>query len=220
MIVSAVTGLALGILMWFVSCMVVEYIDGRTWKKVYKKDVLMNRGRIAAVFTFVMLGLIYSLVFFHYGYYMTKIVRYLMLIFAVLTIAYIDWKKRIIPNVVLAGLLIFRTIWLIVEIFIYSYATVDILLGSFGGLVIGVLLFLIAYFVSRKGIGLGDVKFVGVIGYFTGISVLYGILVISLFLIVCYSMVQLLRKKVTWKDSIAFGPFLAVGTIFALLAGI
>ena len=69
------------------------------------------------------------------------------------------------------------------------------------------------HYISKKGIGMGDVKLISVIGFYTGTAVLYAIIVFSLIACIVYSLIQMARKKVTAKSFVAFGPFVAIGTI-------
>ena len=84
---------------------------------------------------------------------------------------------------------------------------------------VGLILFLIAYFLSRKSIGLGDVKLAAVLGWYLGLALIWWDLVVGLFLAGLYSVVQLVRKKLNLKDSIPLVPFLAAGTILVVLLG-
>ena len=44
-------------------------------------------------------------------------------------------------------------------------------------------------------------------------------MLLSLILSALYGGIQVIRKKKSMKDEIAFGPFLAVGTLIVLLIG-
>ena len=71
---------------------------------------------------------------------------------------------------------------------------------------------LAAWFLSRKSIGMGDVKLAAVIGWYLGGSLIWFDLVVCLSLSAIFSIVQLLRKKLTMKDSIPLARFFS-GTI-------
>ena len=86
-------------------------------------------------------------------------------------------------------------------------------------MLVGLILFLLAYVLSRKSIGLGDVKLAAVLGWYLGLSLIWWDLVAGLLLAGIYSVVQLARKKLSMKDSIPLVPFLAAGTILILLLG-
>ena len=99
----------------------------------------------------------------------------------------------------------------------------DRLLETLPSVVLGVifcaLCFGAGYVLSRKAMGAGDVKLSLVMGlYLTGAYVV-GAIVYGCLAGAAYSITQLLRKKVTRKDSIPFVPFLYTGLIIRLLVG-
>ena len=79
--------------------------------------------------------------------------------------------------------------------------------------------FLTAYVISRRAVGMGDVKLVAVIGTYLGFRVNYFVMLAALVLSAVYGGGMVLRKKKGMKDEIAFGPFVAVGTLMVLLIG-
>ncbi|MCM1161039.1 MAG: A24 family peptidase [Roseburia sp.] len=188
------------------------------WILGYKTYI--KEKKIWRLLLYICIGAAAGAVFHVYGWLPSKVVRYLILIYGMLLIAHIDYKNHIIPNQLLLCLLGIRFVLLIIELISYSNAVIELLSSAFGGMFIGFFIFLIAYYISKKGIGMGDVKLIAVIGFYTGASVLYGIMIISLLCCVVYSVVQLIRRKLTTKDFVAFGPFVAIGTVLALFLGI
>lgn len=157
--------------------------------------------------------------FCKYGYHWTKILRYLCLTGFMLFLAVIDHKKSIVPNRLLAVMMVIRAVLLVIEIAAYPVYWKEKIISAAGGMLAGLILFLLAYFLSRKSIGLGDVKLVAVLGWYLGLSLIWWDLVAGLLLAGIYSVVQLARKKLSMKDSIPLVPFLAAGTILILLLG-
>ena len=94
-----------------------------------------------------------------------------------------------------------------------------ILSALIGMALIGIFFFIV-WVLSRKGLGAGDVKLMAVLGYWVGFSVAIGIILIALILTVVVGLVQVVRKKMSLRDALPMGPFLAVGTIVALALGI
>lgn len=75
------------------------------------------------------------------------------------------------------------------------------------------------YFSLRKirGLGLGDVKFIGAAGIwigFSGIPIL--LLIASLTAILSAGIMRLAGRTMTSQTAMPFGPFLAIGLLFAL----
>jgi leader peptidase (prepilin peptidase)/N-methyltransferase len=74
------------------------------------------------------------------------------------------------------------------------------------------------YFAFRKiqGLGLGDVKFLAAAGLWTGVAGLPLLLMVAaLTALACTGVMQLAGRQLTGQTSISFGPFLAIGLVFA-----
>lgn len=130
-----------------------------------------------------------------------------------------DYWECIVPNRIILlcvscclieiGLQYVHASGIIVEIFPSMILGFLFSLFSFGG----------AYLISRGQIGEGDVKLALVLGIFiTGNyvvrTVFYGCCISAFF-----SIVQLLRNKITRKDEIPFVPFLYMGMIITYIVG-
>lgn len=133
--------------------------------------------------------------------------------------AVIDHEKSIVPNKLLVAMLVIRAVLLVIEVAVYPVYWKEKMISAVGGMLVGLILFLLAYVLSRKSIGLGDVKLAAVLGWYLGLSLIWWDLVAGLLLAGIYSVVQLARKKLSMKDSIPLVPFLATGTILILLLG-
>jgi leader peptidase (prepilin peptidase)/N-methyltransferase len=89
------------------------------------------------------------------------------------------------------------------------------------GIAIGGIFWLLqrSYFAFRKihGLGLGDVKFLGVAGIWIGFSGIPTLLLVaSLTALTAAGVIRLAGRPLTGQTSIPFGPFLAIGLLFAL----
>jgi len=84
---------------------------------------------------------------------------------------------------------------------------------------IGLVLFLLILFVSRGGMGWGDVKMAALMGLVLG----YPLIFVALFLAVVFggliAVLLLVFKMKGRKQGIPFGPFLALGAVITLLWG-
>lgn len=157
--------------------------------------------------------------FVQYGYHWIKIIRYLGLIACLVILAVVDLRSRVVPNRVLICMFTIRALLLAGEIVLFSDYWKEVLISAAGGAVTGFLIFLFTYLFARKGIGLGDVKLMGVLGWYLGASLIWWDIVFCMMLAAVYSIIQLLRKKIRLKDSIPMVPFFSVGTILLLLLG-
>ncbi len=142
-------------------------------------------------------------------------VNYLALlsVFTSLLVIFVaDLKYQIIPDEMLISSFIGITLLLFIKarfyhISIYDNVWAAIVAATFFGLI---------YLVTKgRGMGLGDVKLVGVLGFLLGwpqtlVGIYAGFLTGALF-----SIILVLRSHKKWRDKIAFGPFLVLGAIIA-----
>lgn len=154
-----------------------------------------------------------------YGYHILKIVRYWIIMYALLLLSFLDFKKQIIPNRALAALLGVRTILLLMDCLVFPEVWLELLISSFAGLMGGGLLFLVAGLIARKGIGMGDIKLIAVLGYYLGFQVLMSDMVISLFFTVIGGVANLVLRKASMRSEMPFVPFVAAGTVITILLG-
>lgn len=89
------------------------------------------------------------------------------------------------------------------------------------GVAIGAVFWLLRrlYFTFRKiqGLGLGDVKFLAGAGIWVGIAgVPMLLMAAALTALACVGVMQLAGRQLTGQTSMPFGPFLAIGLLFAL----
>jgi len=139
-----------------------------------------------------------------------------ILIFAVIAAA-CDLKTRRIPN---ALMIYMFGIWvLLVAVFLFANTenTVIMLTDSVFGLLFGGGLFIAVYFISRQGLGGGDVKFMAIAGLYLGLgstisSILYGTVLAA-----ATGIVLILLKKITRKDKMPLAPFLLAGIVITIL---
>lgn len=154
-----------------------------------------------------------------YGYHVLKISRYWILMYALLLLAILDCEKRIIPNRALLVLLGIRMILLVLDCICFPELWKEVLMSSLGGMIGGGGLFLIAGILARKGMGMGDIKMIAVVGFYLGFQLLMSDLVISLFLTVLGGIFNLAVRKKPLHSAMPFAPFVAVGTWITILLG-
>ena len=84
---------------------------------------------------------------------------------------------------------------------------------------IGFAIFLLLAIVSRGGMGWGDVKLAALIGLATGFPLVFFSIVLGAVLGGIVAVAMVIAKKRTFKETLPFGPFLAVATMVTLLWG-
>lgn len=148
--------------------------------------------------------------------------EYLLLLLMLIAMSFFcttDLLERVVPNKIL---ILFVLIFLVrfgfegVQNF---YNFIAFIPAVVLGVVFCALSFGSCYLIARGSMGAGDVKLALVMGlYLTGqyvvAAILYGCVISAVF-----SIIQLLRHKLTRKDAIPFVPFLYIGVIIKYLLG-
>ena len=148
-----------------------------------------------------------------------RALRYDLLLAALAVIAWIDRRSKRIPNSILLAMIPIRLIFLALEWILYPDMGLAMFISSVMGALIGGGLFLLCYFLTRGGIGMGDVKLFAVVGLYVGSGVVMTMVFLSVVASAVYSIIQLLRKKTKLKDEIPFAPFIWIGLILAMAIG-
>jgi leader peptidase (prepilin peptidase)/N-methyltransferase len=156
-------------------------------------------------------GTLFAFLFWRYGltFEFPLIAFYTCIL---LVLAVIDLNHKLILNVIVYPA---AAIALIISFFLPEF---DIYKGILGG-AIGFAILMIPALVSRTGMGWGDVKMAGLIGLMTGYPRVFVGLLGGIILGGVSAVILIILKKKTRKDTIPFGPFLALGAFWALIYG-
>lgn len=141
--------------------------------------------------------------------YYLKLLRFIIIFSSLVLLSYIDIKKRIIPDKIIFSLIIPG---IFLNLLISDICIKDMILGFLFG---GGSLFLISFILG--GIGGGDIKFMAIMGLYIGLNSTVKALTISFIVSGFISIFLILFKIKSYKDSIAFGPFLSIGILLALV---
>jgi leader peptidase (prepilin peptidase) / N-methyltransferase len=137
-----------------------------------------------------------------------------------LTISVIDLEHGLILNVLVFPGIIIALILSALATFTHLVDFAPSLAGSGIGGAVGFGLFLLIALLSRGGMGLGDVKMAALLGVMLGFPLIF----VGIFLaIISGGLVAiglLITRKKGRKQTIPFGPFLAIGGFAALLWGL
>lgn len=192
-------------------------------KKIFSKDILEKekRPKPSYILMITMAILYIALVYFcgiHGTFYENlNLIKFALLIPMLLSALVIDYRLQIIPNRL--NLTMFEIGLLLT--FLYGIVNIniaiDMLLGMLAGAGIFLLITLIGGLIAGKeAMGFGDVKLMGALGLYFGLS---GIIVISLiaFLIGAIVSIILLATKIKkTSEYIPFGPFIVISAIIVL----
>lgn len=129
-----------------------------------------------------------------------------------------DLKTRRIPNKFILFGLIFRFVILFLEL-LFKKDT-NPLASLFSEFVVAVALLLASILCAlciKNSIGFGDMKLFVVMAFLLGSLGVWSAIFVSLLMIFLVAVFLLLTKKKTRKDSVPFGPAIAVGTYISIL---
>lgn len=173
---------------------------------------------LAAVTGILIICLTAEFVLFQYS--MLKVLRYLLLVFCLAAIAWIDYQSRKIPNRILGVMVLVRTFILIAECVAYREVWMSILISVFLGMIFAGGMFMLCYLISRGGVGAGDVKLFAVLGYYMGSGAVFSVTFLTVLTAALFSVVALLAQKVNLKKEIPFAPFVFLGTVLTMALGV
>jgi leader peptidase (prepilin peptidase)/N-methyltransferase len=167
--------------------------------------------RVRYLLVELLTGAVFAALFYHFGP-TPALVKYLFLAGVLLAAAFIDLEHYLIPNrLVLAGL---------AGAVILGFVARDVdLWSALAGGAAGAGFWAVVAVISKGGVGGGDVKLAGVAGFFVG----WPSIALALFLTVAAgglaAAVLLLLKIKGRKDPMPLAPFIAAGTLAAILWG-
>jgi len=128
-------------------------------------------------------------------------------------------NKVVYPSMVVALLLsLLPQSWLTQTIWLTQVIKPGIASAALGG-GIGFALFLLIAIVSRGGMGWGDVKLAALIGLATGFPLVLLAIIMGAILGAIAAVALMIVKKRKFKQTIPFGPFLALAAMVTLLWG-
>lgn len=128
----------------------------------------------------------------------------------------IDFQKKIIPNAVVGTGFVLRAALLCFECFVCPGNIRTAFLNAAAGFAFGLLLLLLLSFITRHGIGYGDVKLFAWIGFSMGFADTYSILFYSALSAAVAGIWLMFVKKKDRKMELPFGPFVYIGAYLVM----
>jgi leader peptidase (prepilin peptidase)/N-methyltransferase len=163
-------------------------------------------------------GLILALLYWHYGLSAELgVLAFYACLFIIIFV--IDLEHGLILNkVVYPGMVVALLLALLPGSWLTQWIIAGVANAALGGAIGFVILFLIAL-VSRGGMGWGDVKLAALIGLATGFPLVFFSLIMGAILGGIVAVSLMIAKKKTRRETIPFGPFLALAAMITLLWG-
>ena len=216
--IAAILGLFIGEFVNWANKRLPEY------KKVFSKEFFTEK-RLEFKPNYILMLLtafIYVTLIYIFGIGETIIanldlIKYMILTPMLLSVFVIDYKIQIIPN------RLNLTLFEIGIIFAFLYGlsdvaiTINMLLGMLAGGGIFLLITLVGgIFYGKEAMGFGDVKLMGALGLFFGLSNIIAITLMSFLIGAVLSIILLLTKIKKTSEYIPFGPFIVIGTFISM----
>ena len=141
------------------------------------------------------------------------LIKYIILTPLLLSAFITDYKLQIIPNRL--NLTIFETG--LIFAFLYGLSDVAITLNMLLGMLAGAGIFLLitlagGLFYGKEAMGFGDVKLMGALGLYFGLSNIIIITLLSFLIDAILSIILLVSKIKKSNEYIPFGPFIVIAT--------
>jgi leader peptidase (prepilin peptidase)/N-methyltransferase len=161
-------------------------------------------------------GLLMILMLLRFGLSI-NFVKYSLLTLILIPVTFIDIDEKIIPNwLTFSGLIGGVTITLIFQIELWLFMLQGMVVG---GLFMALLMVLGKWLFKKEAMGMGDLKLLAMIGIYLGItgallSVYIGAIIAFILIVI-----QLLSRRINLKETIPFGPFIAVGALVYIMIG-
>ena len=217
-LVAAILGLIVGEIVSWANKRLPEYkkVISREFITEYKMNFRPN------YILMLLTAIIYVSLIYVYGIQDNIIanldlIKFMILTPMLLSAFVIDYKLQIIPNRL--NLTIFEVG--IIFAFLYGLSNVAITINMLLGMVAGGGIFLLitllgGLFYGKEAMGFGDVKLMGALGLFFGLSNIIVITLVS-FLIGAILSIILLATKIKKSDEyIPFGPFIVIATFLSM----
>ena len=142
----------------------------------------------------------------------TLLQRGLLVVFGYLA-AVSDIRTKKVPNGLILAMSAGWVLSLVPQLFFDTEAALAILRNSVLGFVISGALFLLVYYVSKRGLGGGDVKFMAAAGLYLGFQGILPAMLIGSVLAGLFGIALMLLGKIGRRDSIQLVPFLYIGIL-------
>ena len=215
--VVAILGLFVGMFVDWMNSRLPEY------KKVFTKEIKEYFIKFKPNYILMLItSATYVALLYNYGIKNTFIanldlIKFMILTPMLLSAFVIDYKLQIIPNRL--NLTMFE-IGLVIA-FLYGLSDVAITINMALGMLAGGGIFLLITLIGgaiygKEAMGFGDVKLMGALGLYFGLSNIIAITLVSFLIGAILSVILLATKIKKMDEYIPFGPFIVIGTFVSI----
>ena len=196
------------------------------YKKVFSKDIFRTKeleGYKPNLLLSLITMLIYIVLLYVLGIERTflgnlELIKYLILTPMLLSAFIIDYRLQIIPNRLNMTMFEIGIILMFLAGIFNANIAIDMFFGMLAGAGIFLLITLIGGLIAGKeAMGFGDVKLMGGLGIFFGLSNIIAITLMSFLIGAVLSIILLATKIKKTDEYIPFGPFIVIATFIAMV---
>lgn len=182
-------------------------------KKDYKPNLLLS---LITMFIYILLLYVFGIQKTFLGN--LQLIKYLILTPMLLSAFIIDYKLQIIPNRLNMTMFEIGIILMFLAGIFNANIAIDMFLGMLAGAGIFLLITLIGGLIAGKeAMGFGDVKLMGALGIFFGLTNTIAITLMSFLIGAVLSIILLVTKIKKTDEYIPFGPFIVIATFIAMV---
>lgn len=208
-----VYGFVMLILAYLLCCFMESYIlesPFKLKKKFSKTDIMPS------------IFLILWIVVFSIGYYVQLMdiftyVKYSILVIFVIVIAFIDLRTYTIPLILIYILIGLRVFLIMIEILLYNSMIMDIIQLYGYGVLFALAISFIVYYISKKGLGEGDIMLISIIGSYIGLYNIMAVYFLSSIVMLVIALFLILIKKNKMNDVFPMVPAIAISLVLNTL---
>jgi leader peptidase (prepilin peptidase)/N-methyltransferase len=196
------------------------------YKKVFSKDIFRTKELegykpnllLSLITMFIYIVLLYVLGIERTFLGNLQLIKYLILTPMLLSAFIIDYRLQIIPNRLNMTMFEIGIILMFLAGIFNANIAIDMFFGMLAGAGIFLLITLIGGLIAGKeAMGFGDVKLMGALGIFFGLSNIIAITLMSFLIGAVLSIVLLATKIKKTDEYIPFGPFIVIATFIAMV---
>ena len=170
----------------------------------------------------IITSIIYIAVLYRYGIHSKFIenldlIKYLILVPMLLSVVVIDYKLQIIPNRLNLTMFEIGLVFTFIYGFFDTAISINMLLGMLagGGIFLAITL-LGGLIYGKEALGLGDVKLMGALGLFFGLTNIIIIALLSFLIGAILSILLIVTRIKKMDEYIPFGPFIVIGALITI----
>ena len=146
-----------------------------------------------------------------------NIIKMIVTIFCVTGAACNDYREHRIPNIFSLVIAVTGIVCLTVGYFTGQQGAQAYIVSSVFATTVVALSMVVVYFLTKHGIGMGDIKLLCALSIVGGVYLISGTIFFAMIACSVTAIILLIMKKKTIKDGVPFGPFIYMGYIVSIL---